>query len=236
MAKDYKNRVPGYRNRASRNQKTSGVKWAIGLAVAAVGLGAWLIFHGAEKPAPRQSEPPPKTTLLPAPPPHPPEKAEDKKAVKPEDKKGVKPEDGKGAKPTDPDKIGTVNPAEKLPEPRFTFYKILPEKEVIIPESEIKTLKQEESQGKKPAIQYLLQAGSFPNPQDADKLKTRLSAIKIKSRIESVKIENLVWSRVKIGPFASLADADRVRTYLRSNQIDSVVQKAIGPAPHQPGR
>ncbi len=147
-------------------------------------------------------------------------KAGDKKSGKPETR-DVKPaSDNKQDKPAEP-------PPSK-PEPRFTFYKILPEKEAIIPESEIKNLKHEESLGKKPAVQYLLQAGSFPNGQDAEKLKARLSALKIKSHVENVKIENVAWSRVKIGPFSSLADADRVRLYLRSNQIDSVVQKAVG--------
>jgi cell division protein FtsN len=131
-----------------------------------------------------------------------------------------------------------TNPSvAKQPEPRFTFYKILPEKEAIIPESEITNLKHQESLGKKPlASQYLLQAGSFANPLDAVKLKEKLTALKIKSHIENVKIENAAWNRVKIGPFKSLEDADKVRTYLRNNQLDSVVQKSVTKPPQTPAK
>jgi cell division protein FtsN len=41
-----------------------------------------------------------------------------------------------------------------------------------------------------------------------------------------IKIENATWYRVKIGPYGTLADADKVRQYLRGNKIDSIVQKA----------
>jgi cell division protein FtsN len=57
-------------------------------------------------------------------------------------------------------------------------------------------------------------------------LKARLAEIRIKARLEMIKLDNTAWYRVKIGPYASLADADKVRQYLRSNRIDSILQKA----------
>lgn len=210
MAMDYKHRVPGNRNRGPRKPKRKGPWAASALAVVAI-LAAWMVFHGDDDSTPQPEET--KTTQLPVPPIHPPTKPATKEAKQPDPEK----------KPEEP----TLPP--KPPEPRFSFYKILPEKEVIIPDSEIRTIKREESLGNKPAgTQYLLQAGSFPNLQDAEKVKSQLSQLKIKSRIESVKIENTVWHRVKIGPFSNLVDADKVRTYLRGNQIDSVIQKAAG--------
>lgn len=133
-----------------------------------------------------------------------------------------------------PDTTGKAQPAPaagvvppRPVEPRFSFYKILPEKEVIIPDSEIRTMRREEDQGKKPATgQFLIQAGSFTNLQDAEKLRTGLAEIKIKAKLELIKLDNASWYRVKIGPYATLADADRVRQYLRANKIDSVLQKA----------
>lgn len=221
---DYKHRIPGYNPRPKRRKSRTGL-W-ISLAVAAVvaaGAVAWaLLRHGSDADDPKPQEPQAAISQLPAPQP--------KSSAKPQEVKGGK-SDAKGNSKQSPEEKPKTT---ALPEPRFTFYKILPEKESIIPESEIKNLKHEESLGKKtPAIQYTLQAGSFANVQDAEKLKARLSSLKIKSHIENVKIENATWNRVKIGPFTSLAAADGVRSILRGNQIDSVVQKSLA-APGQP--
>lgn len=220
MSMDYKHRVPGYRNRQLRKSKRKAPWVATGVAVGAVALSLLVLqffFRGAETstvPAER------KTTHLPAPPMGAnPSIGQQPKAVKPESNEAKLPESAKK-----PDKQGA---APKLAEPRFSFYKILPEKEVIIPESEIKTIKRAETLGSGPAGDvYILQAGSFANPQDAERLRTQLAQLKVKAKIENVKIENAIWYRVKIGPFDSLVGADKVRGYLRSKQIDSVVQKA----------
>lgn len=221
---DYKHRIPGYRPPRPPRRKSRAGLWA-GLAAAAVLVAVavgWALTRprdGDGQAADEVARANEVTVPLPDP-----AKAGGKKTDPKPDKKPAEP-----AKPA----AQTAPPAAKPPEPRFTFYKILPELEAIVPESEIKNLKREESLGKKPAVQYTLQAGSFANAQDADKLKARLSALKIKSRVETVKIDNTAWSRVKIGPFNNMADADRVRTYLRNNQLDSVVQKAVGGTPRQ---
>jgi cell division protein FtsN len=231
---DYKNRIPGYRPPRPPRKKNRAGLWASLAAVGAmvaVAIG-WAVTRPKDEPLP----PKPQTTAnnsvpvtLPAnpPQPNPPGKTPDKKPAKVDGKELGKESTKETAKPGQP-MPKPVEPPAKPPEPRFTFYKILPELEAIIPESEIKTLKHDEKLGKKPpTVKYLLQAGSFTNAQDAEKLKAKLSGLKIKSHIETVKIENAAWNRVKIGPFNNMADADRVRTYLRSNHLDSVVQKSV---------
>lgn len=210
MAKDYKDRIPAYRRRKRRG----GLAWAwMGGAVAGlVGLVAVGIhFFSGSAPTETQNGGTPSDTLaLPIPSPH-----------------GVKP--GETGKPTAPNPNGKPpQPPEASPsqEPRFSFYKILPEKEVIIPENEIKTLKREESLGQKPQAVYTVQAGSFTKQQDAERLKAQLAQLKVKAKLEMIKLENTAWYRVKLGPYASLADADKVRQYLRGSGIDSIVQKA----------
>ena len=216
---DYKHRIPDYRYRSERKKSRVGLWATLAIIVVFIAVAAgWAVTRHKEEPitAAQQENPPAKIDANPVALPAKPAEA----------KPGVK----------KPDKANDANPGSAtLAEPRFTFYKILPEKEAIVPESEITNLKQAESQGNKPrAGQYLLQAGSFANPQDAVKMKEKLTALKIKSHIENVKIENAAWNRVKIGPFTSLADADKVRTYLRNNQIDSVVQKAVSKPPQTP--
>jgi len=221
---DYKNRIPGYRPPRPPRKKSRAGLWAslsvVGTLVA-VAIG-WAVTRPKDEALPAKPPEAGKTSAVAVALPDPSAKPLDNKKPGKVDAKDP-PKPGQASKPTEP--------AAKPPEPRFTFYKILPELEAIVPESEIKTLKHEESLGKKtPTVKYLLQAGSFTNAQDAEKLKAHLSALKIKSHIETVKIENTAWNRVKIGPFNTMADADHVRTYLRSNQLDSVVQKAVTPA------
>jgi cell division protein FtsN len=131
----------------------------------------------------------------------------------------------------DPKKKKT-GPAEKvpevdLPEPRFTFYKILPEKEVIVSETEIQSRKRDEKVGKREsAASYLIQAGSFQTRDQAEKLKARLADAKVNAKLEQVMIDNTSWYRVKVGPYRSLVDAERMRAYLRKHDIDSVLQQS----------
>ncbi|WP_054775013.1 SPOR domain-containing protein, partial [Methylogaea oryzae] len=134
-------------------------------------------------------------------------------------------------------KVGAAE-KPKPPKPRFQFYTVLPEKEVIIPEAEVKARKQEEKQGKAPVLgeAYMLQIGSFKTMAEADRLKAQLAMLGVEAKIEIAQIGAATWNRVKVGPFASMASADKTRDLLRQNNVDSVVQKAIGAtkAPTQP--
>jgi cell division protein FtsN len=209
MAKDYKNRIPAFRQ---RNPRTARARWlaAAGLA-GLVGLVV-LVFSGDEEED--RTDAPSDTVTLEAPEPH---------ALPPEEDKAAKSDKDK----TDDRKQEARTEIPKRMEPRFTFYKILPEKEVIIPENEIKTIKREESTGKPPTVgRYLIQAGSFTSQQDADKLKARLLQIKVPAKLEMIQIENSTWYRVKIGPYATLSDVEKIREHLRNHKIDSIVQKA----------
>lgn len=128
-----------------------------------------------------------------------------------------------------PIKPKQVKPIAKKPKkvdsPRYDFYTILPEKEVIITENEVKNRKLEERIGKAKSAVYQLQAGSFKNHKEADRLRTKLALIGVESRVEKTKISNVIWSRVKIGPYATIAIAERVRKRLRQNKIDAVMME-----------
>lgn len=118
--------------------------------------------------------------------------------------------------------------AKKPPEPRFDFYTILPEKEVVVPDHEIKTRTREEQVGKTKAVIYLLQAGSFRDYKEADKLKAQLALMGIESTIEKAQIGDTIWNRIKIGPFKNLSRVNSIRAQLRANHIDVVVMEKSG--------
>lgn len=116
---------------------------------------------------------------------------------------------------------------EKKPEgpvlPQFDFYTILPEKEVIVPDYEINTRAREERVGQAKTASYILQAGSFKDFKDADSLRAKLALMGIESKVEKAKVGNVVWNRVKMGPYAQMTSVSAIRARLRENGIDVIV-------------
>ncbi|HEX7047450.1 MAG TPA: SPOR domain-containing protein [Gammaproteobacteria bacterium] len=124
-----------------------------------------------------------------------------------------------------------VTPPEKAPatpakddEPQFDFYKMLPNFEVVIPEQDKDVRRSGEvSQVEQPGT-YVLQAGSFRNTDDADRLRAQLALIGIESDIQTVTIDDdQVWHRVRIGPFEDLDKLNAARDRLAENEIQALV-------------
>lgn len=106
-------------------------------------------------------------------------------------------------------------------EPRFDFYTLLPELEVIIPESEI-----QEGQARikaKDDVAYMIQVGSFRAYGEADSLKAQLALLGIEADIEPVSSRGEQWLRVRVGPFTSKRELNKVRNRLHSNNINTML-------------
>jgi cell division protein FtsN len=133
--------------------------------------------------------------------------------------------------PTKTEEIKAEAPKqEKKPEsgpvlPQFDFYTILPEKEVIVPDYEINTRAREERVGQAKITSYILQAGSFRDFKDADSLRAKLALMGIESKVEKAKVGNVVWNRVKMGPYTQMTSVSTIRGRLRENGIDVVVME-----------
>lgn len=112
--------------------------------------------------------------------------------------------------------------AQQAEKPRFEFYKILPGAEEPVTEKEIK----QAVKAGAPTQNYMLQAGSFQNPADADNLKARLAIIGVEADVEPIELpEKGTWYRVRIGPFTKLDEINRVRQNLAQNGIDASLVK-----------
>ncbi len=111
----------------------------------------------------------------------------------------------------------------KSKEPRFDFYTVLPETEVIVPDYEINTRSREEQFGKGKATKYIIQAGAFKDFSEADKLRARLALLGIESRVEKAKVGKVVWNRVRMGPFKQSSHVLSVKKQLKNNNIDVIV-------------
>ncbi len=108
--------------------------------------------------------------------------------------------------------------------PRFTFYTILQELEVALPDQETGAKPQSSAAGKPDA--YILQAGSFKSFEEADRLKASLNLIGVEAGIQTVTVNNKdTWHRVQIGPYRDLAELNAVRARLKQNNIDAVLLK-----------
>lgn len=129
-----------------------------------------------------------------------------------------KPVENRFAEPAKPEAGGA-----RKREPRFTFYTLLPEKEVVVPEGEVRTIRREEHLGHAPKGEYFIQAGSFRNVTDADRLRAQLALLGVESRIQRAEVKDAVWYRVRLGPFASMTEVEKIRSRLRKHRIDSVV-------------
>lgn len=109
-------------------------------------------------------------------------------------------------------------------EPHFDFYTILPSVEVEIPDHELKTRIREEKlgEGDKNA-KYIMQAGSFRDSPDAEKLKAKLTALGVESRVEKAQVGEVFWYRVKVGPYSGMTSLMAVKSQLRDKGVDAIV-------------
>ncbi len=130
------------------------------------------------------------------------------------------------------------DPSQKVNKPVFDFYTLLPESEVKVdvepvpvdrkqrqPEIESKTTqaKPRVQPKAKPQI-FLLQAGSFRNVKDAERLRAQLLLEGLNPKIEKVGVgggEN--WFRVQLGPFDDQHSLKTTRSTLAGMNIDSLL-------------
>jgi cell division protein FtsN len=111
-------------------------------------------------------------------------------------------------------------PAPEPEESRFTFYDMLPNFEVIIPEQEPDVLVDAQPQAVVEPGLYVLQAGSFSEYADADRRRAELALHGIESSIQRVTIDDKSYHRVRIGPTDDLDELNMLRSRLRVANID----------------
>ncbi len=128
---------------------------------------------------------------------------------------------------------------------QFDFYKVLPEKEVVIPNAELSAMAKAEqdkvaaannASAATPAAAgtaaagateggYVLQVGAFPQSSDADAMKAKLALQGFTAHVQAVTLDGQVWNRVRIGPFASATQLQAVQTQLAAAGIHGVPLK-----------
>ena len=125
------------------------------------------------------------------------------------------------AAPADADSggVGPGRTAEK-----YDFYQMLPNFEVVVPEKD-KDVKRDQPAAAKierPGV-YVLQAGSYRNEADADRVRAQLALQGVDARVQRVAVDADVWHRVRIGPITNLEELNKVRRQLRAAEVDALV-------------
>ncbi len=127
---------------------------------------------------------------------------------------------------------------------QFDFYKVLPEKEVVIPNAELSAMAKAEQQKAAAANNasvsapasatassssqgggYVLQVGSYPDAGKAEAMKAQLALQGFTAHVQSITLDGKVWNRVQIGPFASATQLQSVQKQLSGAGIHAIPLK-----------
>jgi cell division protein FtsN len=127
--------------------------------------------------------------------------------------------------PVLPDESG--NTGDQPSKPRYDFFTVLPEMEVVVPEQELaeQSVPETTATGDGSQDSYLLQVGSFKTAADADQMKAQLALTGVEASVQSVTVNDATWFRVRVGPVQGARQADEIRRRLQDNGIDSLVMK-----------
>jgi cell division protein FtsN len=115
-------------------------------------------------------------------------------------------------------------PASQEEATQYDYYEMLPKFEVVIPEEDgrVASGSNATTAVQKPGA-YILQAGSFRNHADADRVRALIAMQGVESKIQKVTIDKDTWHRVRVGPITNLQTLEETRSKLRQARIDALV-------------
>lgn len=108
-------------------------------------------------------------------------------------------------------------------DPEFRFYEMLPESEVMTPDTEAYEPKPDLSARNR---EYILQAGSFRTREDAERQRAQVGFQGLRAQIQEVSVDgNNTWYRVMVGPYDSRSDMNKAVDRLVSINIQPLVRQ-----------
>lgn len=107
----------------------------------------------------------------------------------------------------------------------YDFYDMLPNFEVVVPEKDREVSRERDhtpAKIERPGV-YVLQAGSYRQQAEADRIRAQLKLQGIDANVQRVAVDDDVWHRVRIGPITDLTELNRLRARLRAADLDALV-------------
>lgn len=153
--------------------------------------------------------------------------------------KGKLPTPEKPADKAGAEKAAAAKPAER---PRFEFYQILPgDKQAGDKEAPPSAPRPPSTAGAKQGSAssprphsgetYWLQAGAFTEEREADNLRARIALTGLEASVRPVNVPDKgTLYRVRLGPYQSLDDANRIKTALSQNGVGAAIIRATDEA------
>ncbi|MFC6633732.1 SPOR domain-containing protein [Microbulbifer taiwanensis] len=126
---------------------------------------------------------------------------------------------------------------DKSQAPRFDFYTLLQENEVSVPPPKTAqpTRRHADDTGSKntssdraasePALVYILQAASFRDKSEAEKLRAQLTLANLDVQVETASDSRGTWHRVLVGPYSSRSRVAKAREVLADHRLMPLVLK-----------
>jgi cell division protein FtsN len=139
-----------------------------------------------------------------------------------------------------------VPEAPEKPRPKYDFYTLLPEKEVVIPDAELDAQARAEAEATAPATdsaataaidkpnatpavaattpaestaRYLIQAGAFRGQNEAEALKAQIALSGEIARVETAEINGNTVYRVRMGPYPTASGLAAAKQALANHGI-----------------
>lgn len=119
-------------------------------------------------------------------------------------------------------------PEPTATEPGLDFYDMLPKQEVEVP-AHVKNDKL--ARPPLPTGDVVLQAGSFKQPGEAEKMLAKLAYLGIEARIQRAPVDDETWYRVRIGPIATVEELHAVQSKLQEAEISATPVAPVEEAP-----
>jgi len=119
---------------------------------------------------------------------------------------------------SDPGDSSAEGPAKS-----YDFYDMLPKFEVVVPEKDKDVHPDTQSVPETRRGTYVLQAGSYKNFADADRVRAQLALQGVESKVQKVTVDNDTWHRIRIGPISKLDELNRLRQILHKADVDVLV-------------
>lgn len=106
-------------------------------------------------------------------------------------------------------------------QPKFKFYDMLPESEVVPPNVEEYTPSPDTQD-----FRYLVQAGSFRTAEDAERQRAQIAFQGLQTKVSQIETdEGKTWFRVNVGPFDSRSQMNSAVDKLVAIRIQPLVRK-----------
>jgi SPOR domain len=125
--------------------------------------------------------------------------------------------------PNDPqDADGNGASGIGAPANTYSFYEMLPKFEMVVPEKEKDVKLDIRPVPETRRGTYVLQAGSYKNAADAERVRAQLARQGVDAKVQKVSVDADSWLRVRIGPITNLDELNRLRQTLRKADIEAL--------------